>query len=141
MKILLILALIWANNPFQEESRTNTMPSIVLNEEGTLEEMAEKIFQAYSQRNLKDFSAQFSEDVEVYLFPSSLLYKGKAALEKNYIQFFNANPKFKCELVSRKINGNKIVEELNITRSNGKASKSTIVYEVENELVKKMYFL
>ncbi|TAG04788.1 MAG: steroid delta-isomerase [Cytophagia bacterium] len=105
------------------------------------EMVAERIFDAYSNRNIDGFIAYFSNDVEVSLFPNKVLYKGKDNLRKAYKHFFETTPNFKCELLSRKIQNNHVVEEINVERVKGKVQKSIVVYEIENGMVQKMSFL
>lgn len=106
-----------------------------------VEMVAERIFDAYSNRNIDGFIAYFSNDVEVSLFPNKVLYKGKDDLRKAYKHFFETTPNFKCELLSRKIQNNHVVEEINVERVKGKVQKSIVVYEIENGMVQKMSFL
>ena len=108
----------------------------------TAEEVVQKQFKAYNARNLDTFLSCFSDDVVVYLFPDQLLYNGKAELKKSYSNFFTNTPDLYCELVDRNVNGNKVKDEVMITRvKKTKPMKTTIMYVVEEGLITKMYFI
>lgn len=115
---------------------------VVLKPGITPEALAQKQHQAYCNRDLEGFIACFSEDVEVFIFPDALLYKGKEKLRKTYDEFFKSTPNLECSLVERTVNGNKVMEKLNISRQKKtKPMVSNIMYIVEDGLITKMYFL
>ncbi|TAE73164.1 MAG: hypothetical protein EAZ85_07845 [Bacteroidetes bacterium] len=143
MKSFIILALSvglsLSNQPFNK-SKDVSMSSYAM-ADAPVEATVEKIFDAYSKRDLQNFISYFDTNVEVSLFPNKILYKGKDELRKNYAQFFETNPNFKTELLSRKTQDNRVIDEISVERIAGKVQKCTIVYEVVNGVVQKMIFL
>ena len=108
----------------------------------TAEEVVQKQLKAYNSRDLEGFLACFSNDVEVYMFPDKLLYNGKEELKASYSNFFTNTPDLYCELVDRNVNGNKVKDEVMITRlKKTKPMKTTIMYVIEEGLITKMYFI
>jgi hypothetical protein len=106
------------------------------------ETIIQKQWNAYNSRNIGTFVSCFSDEVEVYMFPNQLMYSGKQKLREHYEDFFTNTPQLYCEVVSRSINGNVVKDEVLITRQRKtEASKATIVYQVEDGLISKMYFL
>jgi hypothetical protein len=135
------LTLAWTNAPeTQSLSTINANHSIVIDDK-TAEAVAERVFEAYSKKDLQSFVSYFSNDVEVSLFNDKTLYKGKTELEKNYAYFFKVNPNFRTEFISRKVTNNHVVEEFILERVKGKGQKITVIYEINNGLVQKMCFL
>ena len=114
----------------------------VLVNEKTPSKVVDELIRAYNRRDLASFTALFSEDVEVYWFTDQLMYKGKEKLEESYRSFFDATPNLNCELLERTITGNRVKDEVLIRRvKNSAPSKATILYQVENGIVTKMYFI
>jgi hypothetical protein len=108
----------------------------------TPETVIQKQWNAYNSRNINAYVNCFSEDVEVYMFPKQLLYKGKDKLREHYENFFQITPDLYGEVQNRSVNGNVVKEEVLITRAKKtEPAKATIVYEVEDGLITKMYFL
>ena len=106
------------------------------------ETIVQKQMKAYNTRDIETFASCFTEDVEVYTFPDQLMYKGKGQLKTSYEGFFKNTPHLYCELVERTVNGNRVKDEVLITRLKGtKPMKTTILYEVEDGLISKMYFI
>jgi hypothetical protein len=106
------------------------------------ETVVQKQHNAYNSRNIDAFAATFSDDVEVYMFPNELMYKGKEKLRESYESFFKSTPDLYSELVSRTVTGNKVKDEVLITRVKGsKPMKATIYYQIEDGLITKMYFV
>ncbi|MDX2303431.1 MAG: nuclear transport factor 2 family protein [Microscillaceae bacterium] len=108
----------------------------------TAEEVVQKQLQAYNSRDLEGFVACFSDDVEVLMFPEQVLYQGKDQLRASYQSFFENTPDLYCELIDRSVNGNKVKDEIKITRlKKTKPMKTTVMYVVEEGLITKMYFV
>lgn len=106
------------------------------------EAVVQKQLRAYNTRDIDTFLSCFSDEVEVYAFPDQLMYKGKEKMRSNYEGFFTNTPYLYCELVDRTVNGNKVKDEVRITRIKGtKPMKATIMYQIEDGLIAKMYFI
>lgn len=106
------------------------------------ETIVQKQLRAYNSRNLEKFIACFSDDVKVYSFPNKMLYEGKDKLKSNYETFFNNTPGLSADLIERTVTGNRVMDKVLISRVKGaEATKAHIMYEVEDGLIAKMYFI
>ncbi|MCU0445997.1 MAG: nuclear transport factor 2 family protein [Microscillaceae bacterium] len=106
------------------------------------ETIIQKQWNAYNSRDIGTFTACFSDEVEVYMFPNQLLYTGKQKIREHYEDFFKTTPDLYCEVINRSINGNVVKDEVLITRQRkAEPAKATIIYQVEDGLISKMYFL
>ncbi|MFV8827518.1 nuclear transport factor 2 family protein [Alkalihalobacterium sp. APHAB7] len=111
-----------------------------------MENIAEKLAQtqldAYNRQNLEDFLTVYSEDVEIYEFPSTLIYKGIEKMRERYGQLFQANPNQHAALLSRMVNNNMVIDHEHVTgRANGVDVHAIAIYEVENDKITKVWFI
>ncbi len=102
--------------------------------------VVQKQLNAYNARNLDAFMETYHDDVELYDFPGTLLCKGKEQMRKQY-EFLNQVPNLHCEIKSRIIQGNIIIDQESVTGFGSKPLEATAVYHVENNKIKKVYFI
>lgn len=103
--------------------------------------IAQKQLNAYNMGNIDAFVSCYAEDVEVYAFPDQLLYKGRETMRKNYGTFFENNPQLHCRLENRIIHGNRIIDHEYINGLEDRGDfRAVAVYEVENGLIRKVWF-
>ena len=95
---------------------------------------------AYNDRDLEAFLEPYAEDVELYEFPSTLVSKGKNQMRKDYA-FFNNVPNLHCEIKERIIQGNTIIDKESVTGFGNKPLEATAIYQVENNKIKRVYFI
>ncbi|MBT2620514.1 amidohydrolase family protein [Chryseobacterium sp. ISL-6] len=108
----------------------------------TPEILVQQQLNGYNARNIDAFMDPYSEDVELYVFPGKLISKGKEAMKKSYSAMFEKMPDLHCEIKSRIINGNFIVDKESVSgmRKNGKV-EATAIYEIKDNKISKVYFL
>ncbi len=128
MKKLSLLLFLLANVAFAQK------------QEITPEVLAQKQLEAYNAHNIDAFVEPYADDVEIYSFPDKLLYKGKETMRKDYGEFFKNTPKLHCELKNRIIQGNTVIDKEYITGA-GKPFEAVAVYQIENNKIKKVYFI
>ncbi|MFN3848369.1 MAG: nuclear transport factor 2 family protein [Spirosomataceae bacterium] len=128
MKKLFFLLLLLANVAFAQK------------QEITPELLAQKQLEAYNAHDIDAFVEPYADDVEIYRFPDKLLYKGKETMRKDYGEFFKNTPKLHCELKNRIIQGNTVIDKEYITGT-GKPFEAVAVYQIENNKIKKVYFI
>jgi len=128
MKKLFFLLLPLANVAFAQK------------QEITPELLAQKQLEAYNAHDIDAFVEPYADDVEIYRFPDKLLYKGKETMRKDYGEFFKNTPKLHCELKNRIIQGNTVIDKEYITGT-GKPFEAVAVYQIENNKIKKVYFI
>ncbi|OPC59139.1 amidohydrolase [Elizabethkingia miricola] len=108
----------------------------------TPELLVQQQLNAYNARNIEAFLEPYSDDVEIYTFPNTLISKGKDEMRKSYTQMFAKMPNLHCELKGRIIQGNIVIDRESVSGmiSNTKV-EATAVYEIKNHKIIKVYFI
>ncbi|MDV3926808.1 amidohydrolase [Elizabethkingia anophelis] len=108
----------------------------------TPELLVQQQLNAYNARNIEAFLEPYSDDVEIYFFPNTLISKGKDAMRKSYTDMFAKMPNLHCELKGRIIQGNIVIDRESVSGmiSNTKV-EATAVYEIKNHKIIKVYFI
>ena len=105
-------------------------------------DIAQGQLDAYNKQDLENFLSWFSEDVEVYNFPSELVYRGKLEMRKRYFEAWKQNPNQKAKLTNRIHVGNTVMDKEHVTgRSNNIDLFVIAIYKIENETIKQVYFV
>jgi imidazolonepropionase-like amidohydrolase len=102
--------------------------------------LAQRQLNAYNFRNIDAFLEPYAEDVEVYNFPDKLLYKGKEEMRKHYSKMFENTPGLHCELQERIVQGNVVIDKERVQFTN-KTIEAVAMYHIENNKIKKVYFV
>ena len=102
--------------------------------------LVQRQLNAYNARNLEAFLEPYAEDVELYTFPDKLDSKGKEAMRIGYA-FFKNVPNLHCEIKERIIQGNVIIDKESVTGFGPNALEATAIYHIENNKIKKVYFI
>ena len=103
--------------------------------------LVEQQLNAYNARNIEDFLAPYSDSVEIYIFPDKLISKGKEAMRRDYADFFNQTPNLHCEIKSRIVLGNTVIDKESVTGMGSKPMEAIAIYLIEGEKIKKVYFV
>jgi hypothetical protein len=102
--------------------------------------LVQRQLNAYNARNLDAFLEPYADDVEIYDFPNTLLTKGKADMRNQYT-FLNNVPELHCEIKERIIQGNTIIDKESVTGFGNKPLEATAIYQIENNKIKKVFFI
>jgi imidazolonepropionase-like amidohydrolase len=102
--------------------------------------LAQKQLNAYNFRNIDAFLEPYADDVELYTYPDRLISKGKAEMRKTYSELFANVPDLHCELVSRIVQGNIVIDKERVQFENN-IVEAVAIYHVENNKIKKVYFI
>jgi imidazolonepropionase-like amidohydrolase len=102
--------------------------------------LAQRQLNAYNFRNIEAFLEPYADDVEIYNFPDKLVGKGKDAMRKNYTSFFETTPNLHCELVGRIVRGNVVIDQERV-QAGDKIFEAIAIYHIENNKIKKVYFI
>ncbi len=108
-----------------------------------MEELVRGQLQAYNERNLERFCTFFSEDVEVFdLEKNQKIFSGMGEFRKTYSKRFSENPNLHCELKSRVVLSQSILDEEWVTGVEGAAQPSHLVaiYKFNQEKIAKVFF-
>ena len=103
-------------------------------------DLAQRQLNAYNFRNINAFLEPYAEDVEVYNYPDKLLFKGKETMRKSYSQMFKNTPNLHCELIGRVAQGNIVIDKERV-QFGGKIIEAIAIYHIENNKIKKVYFI
>jgi imidazolonepropionase-like amidohydrolase len=105
------------------------------------EMVVQRQLNAYNARNLEAFLSTYTEDVELYSFPNTLMTKGKDAMRKQYGSMFQNTSLLHCKIEERIVIGNKVIDHENVRLDKERKMKAVAIYEVENGLIRKVTFL
>ncbi len=103
--------------------------------------LVERQLNAYNAGRIDAFLEPYADDVALYDFPGKLLGKGKDNMRNDYDKLFNNLPDLHCEIQDRIIQGNIIIDKEKITIGRKKILEGTVIYEVENNKISKVYFM
>lgn len=108
--------------------------------ESSPEALVQAQLEAYNQRDLATFVAQFSDDVCIYRPPATApVIQGKAAFRDFYQnERFNL-PNLHAEIVSRMVVGNKVVDHERISGIRDAPFEVMVVFEVSDGLIQAMW--
>lgn len=95
---------------------------------------------AYNQRDLEAFAAAYSDAIEIYNYPETLIAKGKEKFKEMYRGFFKTTPDLNCQIKNRIVLGKKVIDEEEVT-VNGNTFGAIAIYEVENNKIVKVTFI
>jgi imidazolonepropionase-like amidohydrolase len=107
------------------------------------EDLAQIQLNAYNSRDIESFLMVYHPDVEVYIFPDSLMYKGRDAMRKRYEPFFEKAKGLHCELLNRISYKNYVFDrEFIRTGIPGRETfEGQAIYECEGKYIKKVWFI
>jgi hypothetical protein len=107
----------------------------------TPEMLVQRQWNAYNTKNVQAFLACFDKDVKVYNYPGPILYNGIKELERNYTSQLENRSKTHCELKSRIMSGDTVVDKVAIKEPGKITNEQIIVYKVSNHKIKGVYFI
>lgn len=106
----------------------------------TPEALVQRQLNAYNFRNIEAFLDTYAEDVEIYIYPDKLLGKGKEAMRKNYAEMFDGIPNLHCEILSRIVQGNIVIDKERV-QFKDRIEEATAIYHIEKNKIKKVFFI
>ena len=104
----------------------------------TPESLVEQQVTAYNAKNIEAFLVPYADSVEFYDFPDKLTGKGKEGMRKGYSDFFNKFSDLHCEIKTRIVQGNTVIDKEHLTIS-GHAVEAVVIYQIEGEKIKRVY--
>ena len=106
------------------------------------EDYAQRQLDAYNDRDLERFVAQYTDDVEVYRLPSAEPFLvGKAAFAEHYRTHRFHLPNLHAELVKRMAFGNKVIDHERVTGLGDAPQEVAAIYEVTPQGICKVWFV
>lgn len=104
------------------------------------ETLAQIQLNAYNNRDIDAFMEVFSKEVRVYNFPNTLISDGWDEMYNNYKTMFARTPNLLCELKSRIVINNKVIDE-EYVRKNNTYLNVVAVYLIENNKISSITFI
>lgn len=101
--------------------------------------LAQQQLNAYNLRDIDAFLEPYADDIEIYNYPNSLLYKGKTEMRLDYSGMFDSAPDLHCELAGRTVEGNVVIDQ-EIVRYGNKKIVATIYLHTDKGKIQKVYF-
>jgi hypothetical protein len=106
------------------------------------EDFAQRQLDAYNDRDLERFIAQYTDDVEVYRLPSAEpVLVGKLAFAEHYRTQRFSLPNLHAELVNRMVFGNKVIDHERVSGLGDLPSEVAAIYEVTPHGICKVWFV
>lgn len=102
--------------------------------------LAQRQLNAYNLRNIEAFIEPYDDDVEIYIYPNTFMYKGKNEMRKRYADMFQNTPNLHCELKGRIVQGNVVIDSERVQKNND-IIEATAIYHIENNKIKRVYFI
>ncbi len=136
-------------NPLLDISALNNIPTIihrgvVIKTEELLSPSPEVLVQqqlnAYNAKDLDAFLAPYSDSVELYNFPNTLIAKGKEQMRLGYVDMFKNTPDLHCEIVKHIVMGNTIIDHERISGFGNNKIEAVAIYEIEKGEIVRVYF-
>lgn len=108
----------------------------------TIEAPVDRQLAAYNDHDVDAFVEPYGEDIRICNFPDEILCEGKSRLREMYEGIFARAPAIHARLVNRILIQNKVIDEEYVTHRAGKPDmRAVAIYEVEDKLIRKVFFL
>ncbi|MBK9716947.1 MAG: amidohydrolase family protein [Saprospiraceae bacterium] len=136
-------------NPLIDLSTLNNIPTVihrgvVINTKELLllspEILVQQQLNAYNARDLEAFLTSYSDSVELYNFPNTLIAKGKEQMKKGYVDMFKNTPDLHCEIVEHIVLGNTIIDHERVSGFGNNKIEAVAIYEIEKGKIVRVYF-
>lgn len=106
-----------------------------------LEAVVERQLRAYNRRDLDDFAACYSDEIELWNPDGSLMCRGTDQLRAIYGRLFEANPEQQAIVVSRIVGNSVVVDREYVSgRREQKPFHAYAVFEVSAGLIRRGWF-
>lgn len=103
--------------------------------------LAQRQLNAYNGRDVEAFLEPYGDDVQVYSYPGKFLYRGKAQMREHYSSMFAKAPELHCELLSRIVLGNTVIDQERITGRAEGVIHAAAIYTVEAGKIVRVEFI
>ncbi len=108
--------------------------------ESLSKKLVEEQLLAYNNRNIDQFLHPFSKNVKVYTYPNQLEYEGIDNMRSIYCSKFKNTPDLHCQLISRIVRKNIVIDEEFVT-ANKQKFKAVAIYEINNNKIDIVRFI
>ena len=106
------------------------------------ETVAQRQLDAYNNRDLQRFAAQFSDDVQIFRLPATTpSMVGKPALREHYASSRFNRPNLRAELLNRMVMGNKVIDHERIHGVQDQPYEAVAIYQIVDGSIQTVWFL
>lgn len=102
-----------------------------------VEAIVQEQFNTWNSKDIANFVKTFSDTIKVYEYPTKLYIDGQKQLYDLFSELFTQSPDLHCEIASRIIIGNIIIDE-EIIADKTDSHKALVIYEVEKGKIFRM---
>lgn len=108
----------------------------------TAEQIVQVQLDYYNAHDIEGFLSTYHPEIEIFnLFDGTTMIRGLVAMRERYTERFQVS-KAHAELANRIVIGNKVIDHEHVTFADREGLvKAVAVYEVVDELIKKVYFI
>ena len=107
----------------------------------TPESPVQRQLEAYNDRDLDRFVAEYGDDVRVYRAPSGTpVLDGKAAFAAHYAAHRFNLPDLHADVLARMVVGNKVIDHERVFGVREQSFDAVVVYEVVDDLIRSVWF-
>lgn len=104
--------------------------------------LVEKQLEYYNNHDLEGFVSTYSPSIQIFNQGEDTPYiEGHEALRNRYEKRFQ-DPILHAKIVNRMVIGNRVIDHENVTVSDSESIVNVIaIYEVENQLIQRVWFI
>ena len=144
-KHLTVLATLWLACTISCYGQSNEDQNASLEKiEKEANALVQEQLEAYNARDIERFLAPYSDSVKIYNYPDDFRYQGKITMRTGYGSFFENTPKLHCEVVSRTVFGNKVIDQEKVTglgKNGENVLEALAIYTIENGKISEVRFI
>jgi len=102
-----------------------------------------KQLEAYNRRDIDAFMVNFSKDCIIEDGEGNIIERGKYFIQVMYADLFERSPNLHCELKSRIVKDNYVIDEERVTGRAGSEDEvhAVVIYRVKDGLIEHVRFL
>ncbi|PLR94874.1 nuclear transport factor 2 family protein [Bacillus sp. T33-2] len=103
--------------------------------------VVERQLKAYNEKDINRFIDCYSDDIVIYEFPDKVRFASKTIMRKHYQKLFDTYPDMNAEIVKRIEQGFFVIDHEKITGRSEDPLFATAIYEVQQDIIVKVWFL
>lgn len=114
-----------------------------MSEKKTPEQVVQLQLDYYNKQDVAGFVSTYTSDIEITEHPSgNVLVRGEDELRERYAKMFAANPNNRAAIQNRIAFGSFVIDLEEVSgRDNREPFQAVAIYEVKDQLIKKVTFL
>lgn len=104
--------------------------------------LAEEQLTGYNNRDIDAFMRPYSDSVKIFNFPDQLISEGKSKMTASYKAMFKALPELHCDLLSRMVMGNTVIDQERVRlTAEGPPLFAIAIYKIADGKIQEVYFI